>query len=181
MKLGAHDVINFWFEESKPKQWWTKDAEFDQLITDKFSELHQQANDGELFAWRFSAIGRLAEIIILDQFSRNIYRNTPKAFASDNLALCLAQHAVSLNTQNELTDEQRQFLYMPYMHSESAVIHQIAERLFSEPQVSNNTDFELAHKKIIDKFGRYPHRNDILGRESTAEEIEFLQQPNSSF
>ena len=181
MKLGAHDVINFWFEESKPKQWWTKDPEFDQLITDRFSELHQQANDGELFAWRFSAIGRLAEIIILDQFSRNIYRNTPQAFASDNLALCLAQHAVSSNTQNELTDEQRQFLYMPYMHSESAAIHQIAERLFSEPQVSNNTDFELAHKKIIDKFGRYPHRNEILGRESTAEEIEFLKQPNSSF
>jgi len=181
MKEGAHAVIKFWFEECNPKQWWTKDDAFDQMITERFSELHAQACAGELFAWRFSAIGRLAEIIVLDQFPRNMYRNTPKAFASDHLALCLAQHAVSQNTQNELTDDQRQFLYMPYMHSESAVIHQIAERLFSEPQVNSNKDFELAHKKIIDRFGRYPHRNEILGRESTEEEVAFLAEPNSSF
>lgn len=181
MSEGAHAVIDFWFEELEPKQWWIKDVELDQTIRDRFGDLHWQANQCELVAWRFTAIGRLAEIIVLDQFSRNIYRDAPEAFASDPLALCLAQHAVSLGTQNELEDVQRQFLYMPFMHSESAAIHQVAERLFSEPQVGNNKEFEKRHKAIIDRFGRYPHRNKILGRESTEEEIEFLKQPGSSF
>ena len=181
MKEGAHAVIEFWFEQIQPKQWWTNDPEFDQLVTERFSDVHAKACQGELFAWRHSAIGRLAEVIVLDQFSRNMYRGTPQAFASDQLALCLAQHAVSLNCQNELTDSQRQFLYMPYMHSESAIIHVVAERLFNEPQVANNKEFERRHKEIIDRFGRYPHRNEILGRQSTAAEIEFLKQANSSF
>ena len=181
MKEGAQAVIEFWFEECEPKQWWSNDPEFDQLITKRFADVHAKAIAGELFAWRHTAIGRLAEIIVLDQFSRNIYRGTPKAFASDPLALCLAQHAISHNSQNEFNDVQRQFLYMPYMHSESAAIHVVAERLFNDPQVANNKEFERLHKLIIDRFGRYPHRNEILGRESTAEEIEFLKQPNSSF
>ena len=181
MKEGAQAVIDFWFEECEPKQWWSNDQQFDKLITKRFADIHAKAVAGELFAWRHSAIGRLAEIIILDQFSRNIYRGTPQAFSSDPLALCLAQHAISHNCHNELTDEQRQFLYMPFMHSESAAIHIIAERLFNEPQMGKNKEFERLHKVIIDRFGRYPHRNDILGRESTPEEIEFLKQPNSSF
>ena len=181
MKEGAHAVIEFWFEQSQPKQWWSNDPEFDQQIKSRFGKVHAKAIAGELFPWRHSAIGRLAEIIVVDQFSRNIYRGTPQAFASDPLALCLAQHAISQNCQHELTDTQRQFLYMPFMHSESAAIHVVAERLFNEPQVANNKEFERLHKEIIDRFGRYPHRNKILGRQSTFEEIEFLKQPNSSF
>lgn len=181
MKESAQAVIEFWFEECEPKQWWSSDPEFDQLITSRYAEVHAKAIAGELFAWRHTAIGRLAEIIVLDQFSRNIHRGTPNAFAYDSLALCLAQHAISHNCQNELTDIQRQFLYMPFMHSESTAIHVVAERLFNEPQVANNKEFERLHKVIIDRFGRYPHRNEILGRESTDEEIAFLKQPNSSF
>ncbi len=181
MSMTSQTILDFWFEELTPKQWWAKDDALDRLIAERFGDIHQSANRCELAPWRHSAHGRLAEIIILDQFSRNIYRNTPQAFASDSLALCLAQHAISQGCQNELSDEQRQFLYMPFMHSESPVIHKVAERLFNEPQVSANKAFELRHKAIIDRFGRYPHRNEILGRTSTPEEIEFLQQPGSSF
>lgn len=181
MSITSQDIIDFWFNELEPKQWWVKDETLDKSIEKRFGAIHQSANACELAPWRHSAHGRLAEIIILDQFSRNIYRNTPKAFASDSLALCLAQHAISHNAQNELEDVERQFLYMPFMHSESAAIHQVAERLFNEPQVSNNKEFERRHKEIIDRFGRYPHRNAILGRDSTPEEIEFLKQPGSSF
>lgn len=176
MKEGAHGIIDFWFETLEPKQWRTNDPELHQQISKRFSEVHRKANAGELFAWRYSAIGRLAEIIVLDQFSRIIYRGTPQAFASDPLALCLAQHAVSQNSQNELTDEQRQFLYMPFMHSESAIIHTIAERLFNEPQMDQYRELERRHFDLIKRFGRYPHRNQILNRQSTVEEIEFLKQ-----
>lgn len=181
MSESANSVIEFWFNEITPKQWWVKDLDFDQMITKRFGQLQQQAHQCELVAWRHRPLGRLAEIIVLDQFSRNIYRDTPQAFACDPLALCLAQQAVALNCQSELEDRQRAFLYMPYMHSESKLIHQVAERLFADPAVGNNLEFELKHKAIIDRFGRYPHRNEILGRESSKQELDFLQQPGSSF
>ena len=123
----------------------------------------------------------MAEIIILDQFSRNIYRNHPNAFAYDSLALALAQTAVAVNADHELDINQRAFLYMPYMHSESLIIHEVAITLFSQPSMEANLQFELRHKEIIDRFGRYPHRNKILGRISTPEEIGFLKTAVSSF
>lgn len=175
------NVLNFWFKEIEPKQHWVKDLDFDTLIAERFGDLHKQAKAGELFSWRSTARGALAEIIVLDQFSRNMYRNTPDAFASDSLALVLAQVAVEKGLDNELTEAERPFLYMPYMHSESIVIHNEAVKLFEKLGNENSLDFELKHKAIIDRFGRYPHRNTILGRESTDEEIAFLQEPNSSF
>jgi uncharacterized protein (DUF924 family) len=174
-------VLNFWFKELTPKQWWTKSDELDQTIKSRFGDIHTAANRCELHSWRITAAGRLAEIIVLDQFSRNIYRDKPGAFASDSLALALAQTAVSSKSDSELDDLQRSVLYMPYMHSESAKIHEIAVRLFSQKGMEENLDFELSHKKIIDRFGRYPHRNIILGRKSTPEEIDFLKTPGSSF
>ena len=134
--------------------------------------------DGELYSWRNTPQGRLAEIIVLDQFSRNNYRDTPMSFASDTLALVLAQEAISVKAEQSLNDNMRSFLYMPFMHSESEVIHTVATSLF---KTQDNYNFELRHKEIIDRFGRYPHRNAILGRVSSSEEIEFLQQPGSSF
>lgn len=110
-----------------------------------------------------------------------MYRDTPGAFASDTLALVLAQEAVRRKLDAELNATQKAFLYMPFMHSESAEIHEIALYLFDQEGLEDNYNFELKHKEIIDRFGRYPHRNKILGRESTAEEIEFLAQPGSSF
>lgn len=180
VRVNFQIVIDFWFKEIQPKQWWVKDTDLDQQIIDRFGILHQQAIQGELFDWRGSAMGRLAEIIVLDQFSRNIYRDRSMAFGADALALGLAQEAIKQGCHLELEGTYRSFMYMPFMHSESKVIHQVAETLFSDPEVGN-LDFELQHKAIIDQFGRYPHRNKILGRESTQEEIEFLTQPNSSF
>ena len=110
-----------------------------------------------------------------------MYRDTPLSFAYDAQALVLAQEAVAVNADDALSTIERTFLYMPYMHSESLKVHEIAVELFTKNGVENNLDFEMKHKKIIEEFGRYPHRNDILGRESTAEEVAFLKQPGSSF
>jgi len=175
------EILKFWFEEIEPKMWWVSDQEFDERIRDRFSALHQQAAQGELFAWRESTKGRLAEIIVLDQFSRNIYRNTPLAFAQDPVALVLVQEAIAVNADKALSSLERSFLYMPFMHSESRLIHEWAEKLYRDNGLQGNYEFELKHKAIIDRFGRYPHRNAILGRTSSAEEIEFLKQPGSSF
>lgn len=175
------DVINFWFIEIEQAKWWQKDKTFDALINEKFLATHHAASKGELSHWRETAHGRLAEIIVLDQFSRNIFRDSPQSFAFDGLALCLAQHAISAGADNELSAIERSFLYMPFMHSESAKIHQTAVNLYQENGLTSNVEFELKHKAIIDRFNRYPHRNEILGRKSTEEEVAFLQLPGSSF
>ncbi|MDX2319718.1 MAG: DUF924 family protein [Moritella sp.] len=175
------DVIKFWFEEINPAKWWVKDIEFDQTISMRFSELHKRASAGELFHWRRSAEGRLAEIIILDQFSRNMFRDTTRAFAFDGMALALAQEAIACGADRELSQLQCSFLYLPFMHSESAIIHQQAVFLYQGNDIQTNLKFELQHQAIIEQFGRYPHRNTILGRESTAAELDFLATPGSSF
>ena len=174
-------ILKFWFEELKPNQWWAKDEGLDQLIKDKFLFIHNQAIKGELWNWRTSPDGSLAEIIIIDQFSRNIYRNQPESFLYDGIALVLAQNAISQKFDEQLSTVQRSFLYLPYMHSESALIHEESVRLHKLLGLEGGYEFELKHKAIIDRFGRYPHRNKILGRESTSDEIEFLQGENSSF
>jgi uncharacterized protein (DUF924 family) len=175
------EILKFWFEEIEPSQWWKKDDEFDKALIARFSDIHARATRCELFDWRADPHGRLAEIIVLDQFSRNMYRGSPLAFANDALALALAQEAVSAGADAVLSPVQRSFLYMPYMHSESLKIHEIAVDLFRRNGIQGNLDFEMKHKAIIERFGRYPHRNDILGRASTDEESEFLKQPGSGF
>lgn len=175
------EVLDFWFHEIESKQWWVVDTAFDALIQQRFGILLEQARHAELFAWRAEPLGRLAEIIVLDQFSRNVYRNSPLAFAQDAMALVLAQEAVANDTFRSLSETECGFLLMPYMHSESQAIHQQGESLFAEFAQKNTHEFELKHKKIIDQFGRYPHRNMILDRTSTVEEIAFLKQPDSSF
>jgi uncharacterized protein (DUF924 family) len=128
-----------------------------------------------------NAKGALAEIIILDQFSRNIFRDTPIAFATDALALEAAKEAIANGFDKEIDAGYLSFLYMPFMHSESKEIHEIAVSLFNKPGMESSYEYELKHKAIIDRFGRYPHRNEILGRQSTLEEIEFLKEEGSSF
>lgn len=179
--MQSDDILKFWFKEISPKQWWVVDPAFDELLKSRFAGLLQQASACELFSWRTTSQGRLAEIIVLDQFSRNIYRNTPRAFAQDPLALALSQEAVAVGALQELEKIQCSFLLMPYMHSESRLIHIEAESLFKQYAPADNHEFELKHKAIIDRFGRYPHRNRILGRVSTTEETEFLKQPGSAF
>jgi uncharacterized protein (DUF924 family) len=174
-------VLFFWFDELTPKQWWVKDEALDQRIRERFTELHTRAARCELFDWRTTPRGRLAEIIVLDQFSRNMFRDSASAFSCDTLALALAQEAIAVKADTALTPVERSFLYMPFMHSESLKIHEVAVELFTANGIADNLDFELKHKAIIERFGRYPHRNGLLGRESSAEEIEFLKQPGSSF
>ena len=174
------EILTFWFKEIDQDQWRCFDPSFDALLRMRFGDVLQQAAAGELFVWRGTARGRLAEIVVLDQFSRNIYRGTPLAFAQDSMALALAQEAVSAGLLFKLDAEECGFLLMPYMHSESRVIHVQAETLFQQ-HAPSRYEPELRHKAIVDRFGRYPHRNKILGRVSTAEEIEFLKLPGSSF
>ncbi|MEH6671779.1 DUF924 family protein [Halopseudomonas sp.] len=179
--MAYDDIIAFWFDELEPSQWWKVDTELDRRIARRFGAVHGQATRGELAHWRDSPAGRLAEVLVLDQFSRNIWRNTPKAFAQDAMALVLAQEAVRTQADRAVDIHQRRFFYMPHMHSESAEIHRQAIELFDQPGLEDNLRFELLHRDIIQRFGRYPHRNAILGRPSTQAELEFLQQPGSSF
>ncbi len=174
------EVLRFWFEEAGPKRWWAADPEFDAEIRSRFGALHSQAARGEFHGWRAAPRGRLAEIIVLDQFSRNLFRDSPLAFAQDAAALACAQEAVRAGTLDELKPEERAFLLMPYMHSEAREVHLEAERLFRD-HAPGNYQYELRHKAIIDRFGRYPHRNAVLGRPSTPEEAAFLKQPGSRF
>ena len=174
-------IISFWFSEVDRKSWWSADPGFDELVRARFSETLNRASRAELYAWREARLGRLAEVLVLDQFARNIHRNTPRAFAQDPLALALAQEAISVGAAAALKPIERNFLYMPFMHSESRLIHECAEVLFLQNGLEDNYKFELRHKAIIDRFGRYPHRNAILGRACTDEEAEFLKQPGSKF
>lgn len=179
--MHADEILRFWFEDTAPAQWWKVDPAFDATVGERFGALLAAAAAGECFDWRGSARGRLAEVIVLDQFPRNIHRGTAAAFACDPMALALAQEAVAAGALAALAPVERSFLLLPYMHSESRRIHEVAERLYREHAPPENHDFELRHKAIIDRFGRYPHRNALLGRESTPEEREFLTQPGSSF
>lgn len=181
MAMQPRDVLEFWFEEATPVQHFKKDPAFDDLIRARFAATHAAATRGELAAWRGDADGRLAEIIVLDQFSRNLFRGDARAFACDGMALVLAQEAIGAGADRALAAAQCAFLYMPYMHSESPLIHVDAERLFARPGLEHNHAFEVKHRAIIDRFGRYPHRNAVLGRASTPEEMAFLGQPDSSF
>lgn len=178
---GAEAVIDFWFHGLEPAQWFRKNPDLDATIGERFGALLEAAGRGELWHWRLSARGRLAEVIVLDQFSRNIHRDTPLAFARDPIALVLAQEAVANRIDRHLEVPWRVFLYMPFMHSESLPIHDEALGLFDQPGLEENLRYEQRHREIIERFGRYPHRNAILGRESTPEELVFLEQPGSSF
>ena len=179
--MQAQDILDFWFDPDHRSLWFAKSDEFDAKIHDQFQIIHHQAIQAELWSWRHTPEGRLAEIIVLDQFSRNLYRDQAQAFAYDSMALMLAQEAISLQLDAQLNPEQRSFLYMPFMHSESKLMHEFALKLFQRLGNEINLSFEKKHKVIIDRFGRYPHRNAILGRSSTPEELTFLTQPNSSF
>lgn len=174
--MEARDIIDFWFNDLTYKDWFNKDDDLDQTIADRFKELHQQASQAELFTWRATLLGRLAEIILLDQFSRNLYRGQARAFSQDGMALVLAQEAIAYHDLSVLSPDQKAFIYMPLMHSESIAIHERALELFAQPGLERYLKYEQAHRDIILQFGRYPHRNQALGRISTPSEIEFMAQ-----
>ncbi len=169
-------VHRFWFEECQPKQWYGGGPEFDAHVRDRFGPLHAEAAHSALFAQRTTARRRLAEVILLDQFSRNIHRGTARAFASDPLALGLAQDVVARGLDVQLTDTERHFLYMPYMHSESLAVHDESVRLFTALGRDDGLDYAIRHRAVIERFGRYPMRNAALGRANTPEEEAYIAE-----
>ncbi len=179
--MQAQDILHFWFEELSSKQHFVKDPALDAAISQRFGATLEAAARCELFGWRGTPPGRLAEIVVLDQFSRNIYRDTARAFAQDPLALVLAQELVASGLDQSLPAAQRAFAYMPYMHSESPVVQAESVRLFSQAGLESNLNFALRHQSIVVRFGRFPHRNALLGRSASAEELTFLNEPGSSF
>jgi len=186
------EILEFWFgkkgEEEygkQKKEWFVKDKTFDEKVRSLFLEDYQTAAQKKLNHWRELPPSCLALIIILDQFPRNMFRDTPQAFATDNYALEVAKEAVKKGFDQQLLPIERWFIYLPFEHSENLGDQQQAVKLFSslkdDPESADTVEYADKHLKIIERFGRFPHRNEILGRESTAEELEFLQQPGSKF
>jgi uncharacterized protein (DUF924 family) len=188
----VQEILEFWF--GKPddldygksrKVWFTKNPEFDREVRSRFLPVYQQAAAGELDDWKASPQGCLALIILLDQFPRNMFRGQSQAFATDPQALFYAKHAVTNGFDRELLPIQRQFIYLPFEHSENLTDQHQCIKLFSTlqdyPECISGVDYAHRHFQVIERFGRFPHRNEILGRETTPEEAEFLQQPGSSF
>jgi uncharacterized protein (DUF924 family) len=168
-------IIDFWFTAHGEDQWFTRDPKFDAAVKKHFLKTYEAVAAGEAIDWRADPLGRLAEIIVLDQFARNMFRDSPRAFALDPKAHVLAQEALRMNADKVLDRRERRFFYMPFMHSESRVIQKRSVELVRVYGDKAVLKFALEHKKIIDRFGRFPHRNSILGRKSTAVEKDFLK------
>ncbi len=172
----AEGILRFWFEETKPYQWFRRDQIFDAAIRDRFTALHKNAVDEKLSSWGDNPRHALARIILLDQFSRNIFRDDPRAFAQDSLALDAATDAITREFDKSFEAKERAFFYMPFMHSENLAAQERSVALCKNHLPgSTNEPYAIEHRDIIKKFGRFPHRNKVLGRQSTAEEIEFLK------
>ena len=178
---SSQDVLAFWFEESKPEQWYRKDPAFDDAIRDRFETTIVAALAGRLDKWAEDAAGCLALILLLDQFTRNIYRDTPRAFSGDEMALALSLRCLDRGFIAHETQTWRQFMLMPMMHCEELEIQDRSIPLFEEHTNPMTHEYAIRHRDIIARFGRFPHRNAILGRPSSDEELEFLTQPGSSF
>jgi len=194
-------VLDFWFgtcdadgalDRAKQKMWFSNEHQYDAVIRKQFVKLHRRAARGELEAqWAATPRGMIALIVVLDQFSRHIHRGTPAAFAQDPAAQRLAVDGVEQGVDRALIPTQRAFFYLPFEHAEDLKLQRLGTRLFERlasevapawrKEYTGFADYSGHHRDIIERFGRFPHRNSILGRQSTAEELEFLKQPGSSF
>lgn len=200
MSMGFEEVLSFWIgplnahgqaDAAQRERWWKKDSAFDEEIRSRFLETHRSLHAGKHQDWLKDARGTVAYVIVLDQLSRNMFRDTPAMFASDELALSAARAAVKQSMDRELRGDERTFLYMPFMHAEDLAMQEQCVQLFEqfrdgsdEPlrsALDGNLKFAIQHRDIVARFGRFPHRNEILGRPSSAQEREFLTQPGSSF
>lgn len=178
-----NEVLTFWFgddPEEKRAAWFEKDAAFDTEIVERFASAYEAAASGALDGMASTPLGCLALVIILDQFPRNMFRNDPRSFTTDDKALGLSKDALSKGFDQALNENQRAFLCMPFMHSEGLADQQRSVELFATIS-EQNLDYARQHLVIVERFGRFPHRNAVLGRRSTDEEIAFLNEPNSSF
>lgn len=186
MTVTVDEVLEFWFNETDREDWFERSDPFDRIVRERFSEAVETARSGGFADWRESARGCLATIILIDQFSRNIYRDSPKAWSADDLGLACTHAALARGDDAQLDPDERKFLYMPLMHSEELADQERCVELFraladDAPDQTIALDFAIRHRDIIARFGRFPHRNAVLGRASTPEEAEFLKEPDSSF
>jgi len=175
------DILNFWFIECNPEQWFKKNENFDQIIENTFSKTIEDAIGGKMDDWEYTETGCLALIIVLDQFTRNVFRNTSRAFVGDNKALVLSKKCCDKDYLKNPDIQRRKFMLMPMMHSEKISVQDAALPLFKKYTSKQDYDYAKKHHEIIARFGRFPHRNVILGRKSTNHELVFLKQPGSSF
>lgn len=171
----AQDVIDFWFSDSMRPNWYRKDQAIDQKIIEDFSDTYESARRGDLDAWMDTAQGALALMIVLDQFPRNMFRGSPRSFECCDLVLGYANRALDAGFDQQVSDEARAFFYLPYMHSENLADQDRSVALYQAAGNAGGLDFAHRHRDIIVKFGRFPHRNAVLGRETTTEEAEFLK------
>lgn len=174
-------VLTFWFVEHGESDWFGAKPEFDAELASRFTATHAWVAAGNAGAWRATPSGRLAEIIVLDQFSRQLYRKRPEAFATDPLALDLARQLVATGGDLTLEPRRRMFAYLPYMHSEDLAVHAEAAPLFAAYGDEKFSDFERRHVETLERFGRYPYRNEALGRTSTPEELDYMKSGNGMF
>ena len=172
---SADDVIRFWFLDHGRDDWFGGDAAFDRALAEAFAQTHEAVARGEAWGWRGTAEGRLAEIVVLDQFSRQLHRGSPRAFAQDGMALALAQEAVAAGVDKQVAPERAAFFYMPYMHAESLPVQNEGVRLFTALGDAGSLDFMRAHRDTVARFGRFPFRNKALGRVSTPEELAYME------
>jgi uncharacterized protein (DUF924 family) len=178
----AEEVYNFWFDKENEQYWFNSNGDFDEKIHDRFYDTWDAARQGLLFDWRETLKGSLAEIIVLDQFSRNLNRGKAFSYMQDTMALILSQNLMnSFPEYRDLPDKVKSFILLPWMHSESRAIQKMTEQLYLEMGNPEHTKIMYQHKEIIDQFGRYPYRNEILGRKSTPEEIKFIKGNDLEF
>jgi len=190
--MNYQSILDFWFDEpnspdygKEKKEWFTRSYQFDEEIRARFLSTYTQAASGQLDHWHENPSSCLALILLLDQFPRNLFRNTPQAFATDTQALCFAKKAVSQGFDRELLTVQRWFIYLPFEHSENIADQSKSVELFStladDPASQTTIEYAYRHLEIIQRFGRFPHRNSILNRPDTEEETKFLLSEKSFF
>lgn len=167
-------IVTFWFDETVKPLWYNSTSEFDQQLRDRFMSLYNDAKAGKLIEWESTAEGALALVIILDQFPLNMFRGEKASFATEAMSREVAKRAIDRKLDHQLTNEQKMFMFLPFMHSESLKDQDYSILLFKDAGLEDKQQFAEHHRNIVKQFGRFPHRNDILQRESTTEEINWL-------
>ncbi|MCW8931156.1 MAG: DUF924 domain-containing protein [Gammaproteobacteria bacterium] len=174
MDFTPENILDYWYCERIKKHWFRSTPELDAEIKEKFEGVWESAANGELNHWADTAEGALALVIILDQLPLNMFRNQPKSFQTEQLSVQIARQAIAQKMDSQLPKNQLSFLYMPLMHSENLEDQEFSVQLFERAGLEDNARFARHHKEIVEKFGRFPHRNSILNRQSTQQELDYL-------
>lgn len=179
MSVEPRDILDFWYSPRISKQWFSSTPQLDAEIRERFEDTWRLAGNGQLDSWRETADGCLALVIVLDQFPLNMYRGEARSFATEAGAIAVARQAISSGLDNEISVDRLAFLYMPFMHSEDMEDQDYSVALFEAAGLADNTRFARHHRDLVKRFGRFPHRNAILGRSSSTDELEYLNSDHA--